>query len=74
MTKDLYERKLSHNKLYLCSRNLERPVVYVQEEALNVLKDRQIENFKQVFSNEYHNEYLGQVLYKEYNTIRLNGL
>lgn len=70
MTKDLYERKLSHNKLYLCSRNLGRPAVYVQEEAIQILKEKHIEDFKQVFSNEYCNDYLGRIKYTEYNLSR----
>lgn len=72
MTKDLCKIKLSHNKLYLCSRNLERPTIHVQEEAFQILKERHIEDFKQVFSNEYCNDYLGKIKYAEYNFKRKN--
>lgn len=70
MTKDLYEKKLSHNKLYLCSKGIKRPIIYTQEEALKVLKNRQINKHKFIFNNEYFNEYLGNIIYTEYNLKR----
>lgn len=72
MTKDLYEKKLSHNKLYLCSKGIKRPLVYIQDEARNLLKVKGIDCYSLVFHNEYNNDFLGNIYYKEYNSIRKN--
>lgn len=71
MTKDLYEKKLSHNKLYLCSsKDIKRPLIYIQEEAHQLLQLYNIHNSNKVYENSYYNEYLGKINYTEYNTLR----
>lgn len=71
MTKDLYEERLAHNKIYLCSRKLNRPTVLIQEEAAALLKQVNIQDCKEVFSNTYSSDYLGEISYKEYNLSRI---
>ncbi|SEJ00992.1 hypothetical protein SAMN04488113_14811, partial [Alkalibacterium gilvum] len=72
MTKDLYERRLSHNKMYLCSRGLHRPKVYIQDEALKILENGYA-YYNKVFHNEYYSDYLGLIKYSEYNKKRCNN-
>lgn len=67
MTKNLFENNFKQIKLYLCSRCLKRPKIYVQEEAQKFLEDQEIKYQKQVFKNEYCSEYLGNIRYIEYN-------
>lgn len=70
MTKDLYNANSSNNKLYLCSKGIKRPVVLVQTAARNKLEEIEITTYKKNFSNKYINEYLGTILYTEYNLSR----
>ena len=70
MTKDLYEKKMTHNNIYLCSRKLKRPTILIQEEAAELLNRVNITNYKEVFSNDYSSEFLGKITYKEYNLLR----
>ena len=70
MTKNLYESKFNHTKLYLCSRNLKRPAIFVQEDALNILQNNNLLKMIPIFTNKYYSEYIGKVVYSEYNTMR----
>lgn len=70
MTKNLFNNKLRQIKLYLCSRCLKRPKIYIQEEACAFLQDNEISAHREVFRNAYVNDYTGKIIYKEYNLIR----
>lgn len=58
-------------KLYLCSRGLERPLVYKDYEADVLIETYCLKNKKEVFTNSYESEYLGNITYKEFNLKRL---
>lgn len=70
MTKDISIELFEGKKMYLCSRGLERPKVYSGEEAEMLIKYYNLDNKKEVFTNCYESEYLGQITYKEYNAKR----
>lgn len=70
MSKNLCEEKLNNNKLYLCSRTLKRPVIYCQEEANHCVFDKRLNSRSKVYTNTYYNDYLGKIVYSEYNLIR----
>ncbi|MFL2072877.1 hypothetical protein ACEN32_11290 [Marinilactibacillus psychrotolerans] len=70
MTKDLYKTILSHNKLYLCSKGIKRPVVLTQQEAKDFYEHKNLGRLDSVFSNNYRSEYLGSITYKEFNLRR----
>lgn len=69
MTKN-YQAASCSNKLYLCSRNLDRPVMYIQEAALYAIGEIGIKGMQPAFTNTYTNDYIGKVIYTEYNLIR----
>ena len=71
MTKDLSLDLYTNKKLYLCSKGLERPLVYRDYEAEQILRYYNLEQKKEVFTNSYESEYLGVITYKEYNLKRL---
>jgi hypothetical protein len=68
MDKEFDDDRLKGCKLYLCSKGLKRPVVLRGEEALKRLEE--LEGKKIVFTSNYTSEYLGNVIYKEYNLKR----
>lgn len=70
MTKEDDDSRLQGCKSYLASRGLERPIVYMGEEALEVVKALGLDTKKETFSNSYEAEYLGKIVYKEYNLKR----
>lgn len=71
MTKDIAIEAFKGKKAYLCSKGLDRPLEYRGEAAEAVLEAYGLKNKKEVFTNSYISEYLGSVLYKEYNIKRL---
>ena len=70
MTKNISIEAFKGKKAYLCSKGLERPLEFKGEEAENVLAAYGLLDKKEVFTNSYISEYLGQIVYKEYNLIR----
>jgi predicted peroxiredoxin len=68
MDKDIDDERLKGCKLYLCSKGLKRPKVLKGEEAIERLKE--VEGKKIVFTSQYTSEYLGNIIYKEYNLKR----
>lgn len=70
MTKNVSVEFFKGKKVYLCSKGLERPLVYRGDEAEEILRVYELENKKEVFTNSYESEYLGQIVYKEYNLKR----
>lgn len=71
MTKDLPVDLYSNKKLYLCSKGLERPFVYRGYEAEKIIEAYNLEQKKEVFTNSYESEYLGNITYKEFNLKRM---
>lgn len=72
MTKDLSIELFKGKKLYLCSKGLDRPVIYRGIEADTLIDAYQLEQKKEVFTNSYESEYLGVITYKEFNLKRLS--
>lgn len=70
MTKNISIEAFKGKKAYLCSKGLERPLVYRGDEALRILEVYGLKDKKEVFTNSYESEYLGKVLYKEFNLER----
>lgn len=70
MTKNVSIEAFKGHKVYLCSKGLERPFVMRGEEAEAVINAYKLENKKEVFTNSYESEYLGKIVYKEYNLKR----
>lgn len=70
MTKNVSIIFFKGRKIYLCSKGLNRPVVYKGVEAEEIIKKHKLEQKKEVFTNSYISEYLGTIVYKEYNLIR----
>ena len=71
MTKNISIETFKGHKVYLCSKGLERPLEFKGEEAEAILEAYGLQNKKEVFTNSYISEYLGQIIYKEYNLLRL---
>lgn len=71
MTKDNNDMRLRGLKSYQTSKNLDRPIEYIGDEAESILKLYGLENKKAVFSSCYENEHLGLATYKEFNLKRL---
>lgn len=71
MTKNLSVEIFKNKKLYLCSKGLERPIVYRGVNAEALIDTYNLGQKKEVFTNSYESEYLGTVTYKEYNLSRL---
>lgn len=70
MAKDMVDARLMGEKSYMTSRNLERPIEYIGEEAELVIKALGLENTKTVYNSSYTTEHLGLALYKQYNLKR----
>lgn len=70
MTKHVAIELFKGKKMYLCSKGLERPVVYRGDEAERIIQLYNLDNKKEVFTNSYESEYLGTISYKEYNLKR----
>lgn len=70
MTKEYDDERLQGCKSYLASRGLKRPVTYTGEDALLVVQAMELDTKKETFSNSYEAEYLGKIVYKEYNLKR----
>jgi hypothetical protein len=71
MTKNISIEAFKGKKAYLCSKGLERPLVYRGDEAKRIVELYELDTKKEVFTNSYESEYLGQITYKEYNLERL---
>lgn len=71
MTKTVTIEFFMGKKVYLCSQGLERPLVYKDYEAEQIIKQYDLDTKKEVFTNHYESEYLGTITYKEYNLKRL---
>lgn len=71
MTKNIAIEAFKGHKTYLCSKGLDRPLEFKGEEAENVLAAYGLLDKKEVFTNSYISEYLGQIVYKEYNLKRI---
>ena len=71
MTKNVMVEVFKGRKIYLCSQGLDRPLVYNEEEAEEIIKAYNLGQKKEVFTNSYESEYCGQIAYKEYNLKRL---
>jgi len=70
MTKNVSVEFFKGKKVFLPSKGLERPIVYKDYEAEQIIKFYDIETKKEVFTNSYESEYLGKIVYKEYNLKR----
>ncbi|HCG4536389.1 TPA: hypothetical protein NJY08_005250 [Salmonella enterica subsp. enterica serovar Typhi str. AG3] len=70
MTKNLAVELFKGKKVYLCSKGLERPLIYRGDEAERIIAFYELEKKKEVFTNSYESEYLGTICYKEYNLKR----
>lgn len=71
MTKNLSVELFKGKKVYLCSKGLERPIEYKDYHADQVIKAYGLDTKKEVFTNSYISEYLGNITYKEFNLLRL---
>lgn len=72
MTKNVSVVFFKNRKIYLCSKGLERPKVYRGLEAEMIIEAYGLgTQKKEVFTNSYVSEYLGNVVYKEYNLLRV---
>jgi len=70
MTKNIAIELFKGKKMYLCSKGLERPITFRGDEADKIVGLYGLENKKEVFTNSYESEYLGNICYKEYNLKR----
>lgn len=70
MTKDLMDDRLFKNKTYLCSQGLKRPRILRGDDAWQRLAELNLDKEKEVYANSYESEYLGTIVYKEYNLLR----
>lgn len=71
MTKNVSIELFKGKKVYLCSKGLERPLVYRGEDAERIIELYKLDEKKEVFTNCYESEYLGNITYKEYNLKRI---
>lgn len=71
MTKDLLDERLVKQKSYQCSRGLDIPIIFRDDEAEMITKLYDLDNRKIVFASCYESEHLGKIHYKEYNLKRL---
>ena len=71
MTKNISIEAFKGKKAYLCSKGLDKPVEYRGDEAEVILKAYGLKDKKEVFTNSYISEYLGNINYKEFNLRRL---
>lgn len=70
MTKNVAIEFFRGKKIYLCSKGLERPFVYRGKEADLIINTYGLDTKKEVFTNSYESEYLGKIIYTEYNLKR----
>jgi hypothetical protein len=70
MTKNVSVVFFKNRKIYLCSKGLERPKVYRGLEAEMIIEAYGLGDKKEVFTSSYLSEYLGNIVYKEYNLKR----
>lgn len=70
MTKDVYVEFFRGRKVYLCSKGLERPLVYTDYHADQIVNQYNLDVKKEVFTNSYESEYHGQIVYREFNLQR----
>lgn len=70
MMKNFAYELFKGKKCYLCSRGLERPLVYTDYNADLIIEQYGLSIKKEVFTNCYESEYLGKITYKEYNLMR----
>lgn len=73
MTKNLSIELFKGKKVYLCSKGLKRPEIYKGFQAEAIIKFYELGQKKEVFTNSYESEYLGQITYKEYNLNRFDN-
>ncbi|WP_226038588.1 rolling circle replication-associated protein [Aquibacillus saliphilus] len=73
MTKGVAKEFYRGKKIYLCSKGLERPLEYRGLEANLIYETYNLEQKKEVFTNCYESEYLGQIIFKEFNLKRLEN-
>lgn len=71
MTKDLMDERFVNTKAYQCSKGLERPLIYRDEECEMLWQLYNLEQKKKVFSSSYTSEHHGTITYSEYNLRRL---
>lgn len=71
MTKSVSIEFFAGKKVYLCSKGLQRPMIFKDYEADKIIEQYDLNTKKEVFTNSYESEYLGQIVYKEYNLKRL---
>lgn len=71
MTKDLMDERFVRTKSYQCSRGLERPITYREEEFEMLWQLYDLEHKKKVFTSSYTSEHHGTITYVEYNLKRL---
>lgn len=71
MTKNVAIEFFKGKKIYLCSKGLERPLVFRDYEAQQIIDQYNLSEKKEVFTNSYESEYLGKIVYREYNLKRL---
>ena len=71
MTKDLMDERFVKTKSYQCSKGLERPVTYRDEEFEMIWNLYDLEHKKKVFTSSYTSEHHGTITYAEYNLKRL---
>lgn len=72
MTKNVAIEYFKGKKIYLCSKGLERPLIYRDYEVELIIKQLGLDTKKEVFTNSYESEYLGTITYKEYNLKRFD--
>ena len=70
MTKNVAVEFFKGKKVYLCSKGLERPFIYRGAEAQTIMEYYELGAKKEVFTNSYESEYLGNITYTEYNLRR----
>lgn len=68
--KSMDDVRLEGHKSYLSSKGLKRAKTYTNDEAIEFLKQNKIRHKKKTFTNSYTSEYLGQIIYSEYNLKR----
>lgn len=71
MTKEMTDERMFGNKTYQCSKGLDRPVEYRGEEATRLIESLELDKKKEVYADSYESEYLGKIVYKEYNLLRV---
>jgi len=71
MTKDMSDIRLFNSKAYNCSKGLVKPITVRGEIADELYSMYCAGKIKEVFTNSYTSEYLGQIVYKEYNLKRI---